>query len=76
MPYAFYLHDGDDGHIHAYGNGREFDQFWGGNESGNVLVDNRKNMDWMDRTHTQYEVDNCFLPTILVSKEWVHSQST
>ena len=75
MPYAFYLHDGGDGHIHAYGNGHELDRFLGGNENENVFVDSRKNMDYT-HTHIQYEVDNCFLPTILVSKEWVHSQST
>ena len=75
MPYAFYLHGDVDVHIHAYGNEREFDQFWDANEDENALVDSRKNMDYT-HTHIQYEVDNYFLPTILVSKEWVHSQST
>lgn len=75
MPYAFYLHDGGDGHIHAYDNGHEFDQFLGGNEDENVFVGSRKNMGYT-HTHIRYEVDNYFLPTILVSKEWVHSQST
>ena len=75
MPYAFCLHGDGDGRIHAYGNEREFDQFWDANEDENVFVGSRKNMGYT-HTHIRYEVDNYFLPTILVSKEWVHSQST
>ena len=75
MPYAFYLHGGGDVHIHAYDNAHEFYRSWGGSDNENVLVGSRKNMDYT-HTHIQYEVDNYFLTTILVSKEWVHSQST
>ena len=42
MPYAFCLHGDGDGRIHAYGNEREFDQFWDANEDENVFVGSRK----------------------------------
>ena len=38
MPYAFCLHGDGDVRIHAYGNEREFDQFWDANEDENVFV--------------------------------------